>query len=351
MGFNSGFKGLNLNVCYIRCMWLFQDSFCVNEESQSEVMEASALELAEAVLEVEAKWKRRKRKRIMSATDCEERTSENCFKSDSVRSKKRRHRIVTLESSDSEKDEDVNSVSTTAANKGQVQKQIEVPPPKIYMGGVNTSRSSVSGASNIETKFSCMKSVRCESVSTKETETVTVGEGWEWNDWNFDQAELPSCDQFLEEKDSNKHTLIRDSETESLDEKSFSTKRTETVTVSDGWDWNDWNFDQVELPSCDQFFVEKDNKKHALISADATEEKHSLSACSTKVIPKAVRSLNAEFNKETIPTLLSGETERRKLPLVEDDNSVLPPPDSSSAELPKEQGLKSCSTAVLEVSQ
>jgi len=91
----------------------------VNEESQSEVMEASALELAEAVLEVEAKWKRRKRKRIMCATDCEERTSENCFKSDSVRSKKRRHRIVTLESSDSEKDEDVNSVSTTAANKGQ----------------------------------------------------------------------------------------------------------------------------------------------------------------------------------------------------------------------------------------
>jgi hypothetical protein len=332
-------------------MWLFQDSFCVNEESQSEEMEASALEIAEAVLEAEAKWKRRKRKRLMSATDCVEETSENCFKSDSIMSKKRRHRIVTFESSDSEKDEDVNSVSTTAANKGQVQKQIEVPPPKIHMEGVNTNRSSVSGAGNIETQFSCMKSVRCESVATKEIETVTVGEGWDWNDWNFDQAELPSCDQFLEEKDNSKHTLIRDSETEFLDEKSVTTKQTETVTVSDGWDCNDWNFDQVELPSCDQFFVEKDNKENTFISAGATEEKHSLSACSVKVISKAVRSLTAEFNKETVPTLLSGETETRKLPLVEDDNSVLPPPDSSSAELPKEQGMKSHGTAVLEVSQ
>lgn len=265
----------------------------MNEESQSEVMEASALEVAEAVLEAEAKWKRRKRKRIMCATDCVEGTSENCFKSDSFTSKKHRHRIVTLESSDSEKDEDVNNVSTTAANKGQLQKQIEVPPPKIHMGGVNTNRSSVSGAGNIETEFSCMKSVRGESVSTRETETVTVGEGW---------------------------------------------------------DWNDWYFDQVELPSCDQFSVEKDNKKHTFISAGATEEKHSLSACSMKVIPKAVRSLNAEFNKDTVPTLLSSETETRKLPLVEDDNSVLPPPDSSSAELPKEQGMSSYGTAVLEVS-
>ena len=323
----------------------------MNEESQSEEMEASALEVAEAVLEAEAKWKRRKRKRITCATDCVEGTSRNCFKSDSVTRKKRRHRIVTLESSDSEKDEDVNSVSTTAANKGQIQKQIEVPPPKIYMGGVNTNRSSVSGAGNVETQFSCMKSVRCESVSTKEIETVTVGETWDWNDWNFDQVELPSCDQFVEEKDNNKHTLICDSETKSLDEKSVSTKVTETVTVSDGWGWNNWNFDQVELPSCDQFFVEKDNKKRTFISAGATEEKHSLSACSTKVTPKAVRSLNTEFNKETLPTLLSGETETRKLPLVEDDNSVLPPPDSSSAELPKDQGMKSYGTAVLEVSQ
>jgi hypothetical protein len=70
-----------------------------------------------------------------------------------------------------------------------------------------------------------------------------------------------------------------------------------------------------------------------------------------KVIPKAVRSLNAEFNKETVPTLLSGENETRKLQLVEDDNSVLPPPDNSSAELPKEQGMNSYDTAVLEVSQ
>jgi len=31
----------------------------VNEESQSEVMEDSALEVAEAVLEAEAKWKRK----------------------------------------------------------------------------------------------------------------------------------------------------------------------------------------------------------------------------------------------------------------------------------------------------
>ena len=342
-------ESLNLNVCYIQCMWLFQDSFCVNEESQSEVMEASALEVAEAVLEAEAKWKRRKRKRIMCATDCVEGTSENWFKSDSV-TRKKRLRIVTLESSDSEKDEDVNNVSTTAANNGQVQKQIEVTLPKIHMGCVNTNRSRVSGADNIETQFSCVKSVGCESVSTKETETVTTGEGWEWNDWNFDQAELPSCDRFLEEKNNNKHALICDNETKSLDEKSVSTKQNETVTVSDGWDWNDWNFDQVELPSCDQFFVEKDNKKHTFISAGATEEKHSLSACSTKVIPKAVRSLNAEFNRETVPTL-SGETETRKLPLVEDDNSVLPPPASSSAELPKEQGMKSYGTAVLEVSQ
>lgn len=323
----------------------------MNEESQSEVMEDSALEVAEAVLEAEAKWKRRKRKRIMCDTDCVEGTSENCFKSDSFASKKRRHRIVTLESSDSEKDEDVNNVSTTAANKGQVQKQIEVPPPKIHMGDVNTNRSSVSGAGNTETEFSCMKSVRCEPVSTKETETVTVDEGWDWNDWNFDQAELPSCDQFLEEKDNNKHMLICDSETKSLDEKSVSAKQTKTVTVSDGWDSNDWNFDQVELSSGDQFFVEKDNKKHTFISAGATEEKHSLSACSMKVIPKAVRSLNAEFNKETVPTLLSGENETRKLQLVEDDNSVLPPPDNSSAELPKEQGMNSYDTAVLEVSQ
>ena len=322
----------------------------MNEESQSEVMEASALEVAEAVLEAEAKWKRRKRKR-MCATDCVEGTSENCFKSDSIMRKKRRHRIVTLESSDSEKDEDLNNVSTTAANKGQVQNQIEVPPPKIHMGGVNTNRNSVSGAGNIETEFSCMKSVSCESVATKETETVTVGEGWDWNDWNFDEAESPSCDQFLEEKDNNKHTLICDSETKSSVGKSVSTKQAETVTAGDGWDWNDWNFDQVELPSCDQFFVEKDDKKHTFISAGATEEKHSLSACSTKVIPKAVRSLNSEFNKETVPTLLSSETEKRKLPLAEDDNSVLPPPDSSSAELPKEQGMKSYGTAVLEVSQ
>ena len=322
----------------------------MNEESQSEVMEASALEVAEAVLEAEAKWKRRKRKR-MCATDCLEGTSDDCFKSGSFTSKKRRHRIVTLESSDSEKDEDVNNVSTTAANKGQVQKRIEVPPPKIHMGGVNTNGSSVSGAGNIETEFSCMKSVSCESVSTKETERVTVGEGWDWNDWNFDQADLPSCDQFLEEKDNNKHMLICGSETKSLDEKSVSTKQTATVSVSDGWDCNDWNFDQVELPSCDQFVVEKDNKKHTFIFAGATEEQHSLSACSTKVIPKAVRSLNAEFNKETVPNLLSSETETRKLPLVEDDNSVLPPPDSSSAELPKEQGMNSYGTAVLEVSQ
>ena len=332
-------------------MWPFQDSFCVNEESQIEVMEASALEVAEAVLEAESKWKRRKRKRTMCATDCGEETSENCFKSDSFTSKKRRRRIVTLESSGSEKDEDVNNVSTTAASKGQVQKQIVVPPPRIHMGGVNTNSGSVSCAESIETQFSCKKSVSCESVSTKETETVTVGDGWDWNDWNFDQAELPSYDQFIVEKDNNKHMLICDSETKSLDEKSVSTKQTETVTVNDGWDWNDWNFDQVELPSCDKFFVEKDNKKQTFVSAGATEEKDSLSARSTKVTPKAVRSLNAEFNKETVQTLLSDESETRKLPLVENDNAVLPAPDSSSAELPKDQRLKSYDSAVLEVSQ
>jgi hypothetical protein len=332
-------------------MWLFQDSFCVNEELQSEVMEASALEVAEAVLEAESRRKRWKRKRMICASDYGAGTSENCFKSDEIMCRKRRHRIVTLESSDSERDEDINNVNTTAVDTDQVQKQIVLPPPKIHMGGVNINNGSVSGGGSKETEFSCKKSVSYESDSVKETEAVTVGDGWDWNDWNFDQVELPPCDQLSVEKDNKKHQFMFDSETKSLDEKSVSTKQTETVTISDEWDWNDWNFDQAELPSCDQLCVEKDNKKHTIISAGETPEKHSLSTHPVKLIPKAVRSLSAEFNKETIVTSLSGDSETRKLPFVEDVNCALPPPDNSSAELPKEQRLKSFSTTVLEVSQ
>jgi hypothetical protein len=332
-------------------MWLFQDSFCVNEEPQSEVMEASALEVAEAVLEAESKWKRRKRKQMMCASDYGEGTSENCFKSDAVTSKKRRRRLVTLESSDSENNEVVNSISTAAADKVQLQKETVVPSPRIHTGRVNTNSGSISGADNIEAVFSCKKSAGCESLSTKESETVTAGDGWDGSDWNFEQIELPSYDQFFIEKDIKKHTFVCDSKTDCLSEKPLSTKQTGTGTVSNGWDWNDWNFDQAELPSSDQFFVEKDNKKHTFISANESEEKDSLSACSTKLIPKAVRSLSAEFNKETALTSLSGDRETRKFSPVENDNSVLPLPDiSSSTELQKEQEVKSYSTTVLEVS-
>lgn len=92
---------------------LLQDSFCVNEEPQSEEMEASALEVAEAILEAEFKWKRRRRKRkgsssVSDVSDCGEGTSGKNVKSNSIRNNKRYCRIITLESSDSEDFQDVS---------------------------------------------------------------------------------------------------------------------------------------------------------------------------------------------------------------------------------------------------
>ncbi|KDR10200.1 hypothetical protein L798_15613 [Zootermopsis nevadensis] len=90
------------------------DSFCVNEEPQSEEMEASALEVAEAILEAESKWKRRRRRKrkgsssVSDVSDCGEGTSGKNVKSNSIRNNKRYCRIITLESSVSEDFQDVS---------------------------------------------------------------------------------------------------------------------------------------------------------------------------------------------------------------------------------------------------
>ncbi|PSN54642.1 hypothetical protein C0J52_01093 [Blattella germanica] len=86
-----------------------QDSFCVEGEDFTEMMDESILEVAEAVLEAKAKRKKRKRKKANSCSsedsDCVivENVEEN--KKNNVNKHKKRRRIITLSSSDSDEDE------------------------------------------------------------------------------------------------------------------------------------------------------------------------------------------------------------------------------------------------------
>jgi hypothetical protein len=73
--------------------------------------------------------------------------------------------------------------------------------------------------------------------------------------------------------------------------------------------------------------------------------------CSRKLVSKAVRSLSAEFDKETVPTSVSGDSDTRQLAFFGADNSVLSPPDSSIAAFSHQQQFEVLSTTVLEVSQ
>lgn len=301
----------------------------MDEELQSEVMEASALEVAEAILEAESKWKRRRRKRMRSSSgsdmsDCGEGTSGNNIKSDSIRNKKRYCRIVTLESSDSENCQDVS-----------------VPPPKVCTQSVNSdshkNSAGMSSVSNAETEFVCKKSVSHgalskESLSTKEsvskTETMEVGGAvleLDWSDWNFENFASSSCNQVLEKE--KKHTFTCGiNETE---EQSFNLSSKEAEQKS----------------------------KFGSYEAGMNEIGSPVLTCSghsRKLVTKAVRSLNAEFDKEKILTSLSGGSETRQWTHVVADNSVLCLPDNNSAgripstyelsDASKEMQLKSYST-------
>ncbi|XP_023703556.1 uncharacterized protein LOC111862417 isoform X3 [Cryptotermes secundus] len=288
-----------------------EDSFCVNEEPHSEKMESSVLEEAEAILEAKSKWKRKRRKRMRSssASDYGEGTSGNNIKYDASRSKKRRLRIVTIESSDSES-------SSQAVNKISVvvevhhQKEIPVPSPKIHAETVNNAGISDVGKS--ETEFVYKKSISCgvlgkSPVSTKQ-----------------------------------------------------SVCKTETAAVTDELNWSDWNFDSLELSSFKEVFVKKENRK-SVITCNINESKGAeclsvgeegmippVLTCSRKLVSKAVRSLSAEFDKEAVPTAISGDSDTRQLAFVGADNSVLSAPGSSIAALSQEQQFKVLRTTVLE---
>lgn len=319
---------LGLVIC------LFQDSFCVDEEPQSELMEASALEVAEAILEAESKWKRRRRKRMRLSSgsdksDDGEGNSGNSIKSDSVRNKKRYCRIVTLESSDSDKCHDVS-----------------IPPPEVHTHTVNSgshkNSAEVSSVSNPEIEFVCEKSfshgaLSKESVSTKESvckaETVEVDGAvleLDWSDWNFENFELSSSKQALEKE--KKHTFtcgINETEEHSFN---LSTVEAEQKRKFDS--------DEMEMNGTGSPIL----------------------TCSGHSRTKAVRSLNAEFDKEKLLTSLCGGSETRQRTHVVPDKSVLCPPDNNSARripstheltgVSKEMQLKSYSTtsiAALEV--
>jgi hypothetical protein len=294
-------------VCFqlVFVICFLQDSFCVNEEPQSEMMEASALEVAEAILEAESKWKRRKRKRMRSSSgsdmsDCGEGTSINSINFDSNRNRKRYCRIVTLESSGSENSQDVL-----------------VPAPKACTQSVNpdnhNSSGRISSVSNSETKFVYKKSVsheasRKESLSTKEnvskTETMEVDAvvKLDWSDWNFENFELSSCNQDSEEK--KKHTV-----TSGINE---TKEHVFNLTSEAAEQKSKFCSDEVGMNEIGSPIL-------------------SCSGHSRKLVSKAVHPLCAEFDKEAVETSLSGATETGQLKIMGANNFVLRLPDNSSA--------------------
>jgi hypothetical protein len=274
---------------------LFQDSFCVNEEAYSEKMEASVLEQAEAVLEAKSKWKRRKRKRtrLCSASDYGEGTSGGNIKCDA--SRKRRRRIVTLESSDSDSNSQaVNKVSASCVER--VQEQIPIRSPKIHTGIVNTNSALIDSECMYKKSSGC-GALGESCVSTKK-----------------------------------------------------SVSKTEAVAVTDEWDCGDWNFHNLELPSFKKVCVEREREKRTVI-CDSNETREAKCIVPPRTfVSKVVRSLSAQFDKETIPTSVPGDSVPRQLACTDAGKSVLSPPESSIAGLPQEQHLKVLNTTVLEVS-
>lgn len=290
----------------------------MNEELHSEKMETSVLEEAEAILEAKSKWKRRRRKRMRSssASDYEGRTSGNNVKYDASRSKKRHLRIVMMESSDSESSsQDVNKASNSCVERVQFQKEISIPLPKIHTETVNASSAGISSVSNSEIEFVYKKSIGCGA----------------------------------------------------LGESSMSTKpsisKTETVAVTDELNWSDWNFDNLESSSFKEVVIKKENRNpEVTCGINQNKEAECLSLgeegiispvlpCSRKLVSKAVRSLSAEFDKETVPISVSDDSDTRQLAFIGADNSVLSPSDSSITALSREQQFEVLSTTVLEVSQ
>jgi hypothetical protein len=281
-------------------------------------MEASVLEEAEAILEAKSKWKQRRRKRMRSssASDYGEGTSGNNIKYDASRSKKRHLRIVTMESSDSESSSQaVNKASSSCVEMVHLQKEIPIPLPKIHTETVNANNAGISGVGNSETEYVYKKSISCGAL-----------------------GESPG---------STKQSICK----------------TKTVAVSDELNWSDWNFDSLELSSFKEIFVKKENRKPMVTCGNnETKEAECLSldeegmvpsavTCSRKLVSKAVRSLSAEFDKETVPTSGSGDSDTRQLAFVGADNSVLSPPEGSIAALSQEQQFQVLSTTILEVSQ
>lgn len=290
----------------------------MNEEPHSEKMEASVLEEAEAILEAESKWKRKRRKRMRSssASDYGEGTSGNNNKYDASRSKKRRLRIVSMESSGSESSSQaVNEGSSSCLGRVHLQKGIPIPSPKTHTETVYANSAGISGVGNSDSEFVCKKSIGFGALGKSPVLT--------------------------------KQNVCK----------------TETVAVTDELNWSDWNFDSLELSSFKEVFVKKENRK-PMVTCGINETKKAeclnlgeegmvppVLACSRKLVSKAVRSLSVEFDKETVPTSMSGDSDTRQLAFVGADNFVLSPPESSIAALSQEQQFQVLSTTALEVSQ
>jgi hypothetical protein len=273
-------------------------------------MEVSVLEQAEAILEAKSKWKRRKRKRMSSssASDYGEGTSGSNIKRDASRSKKR-CRIVTVESSDSDSNsQTANKASVSCVDR--VQEQIPTVAPKIRTESVNTNSAGISNVGNTDAECMYKASVGCGALGESRAPT-----------------EKSVC-------------------------------KPEVVAVTDEWDWDDWNFDNLELSSFKEACVKREHGK-LTVACDDNETKKGKCLSSgkggmvppRKLVPKAVRSLSAEFDREAIQTSVSDNSVPRQWVFIDAGNPVLSPPESSIAALSEQQQFEALSTTVLEVSQ
>jgi hypothetical protein len=347
-------------------------------------MEVSALEEAEAELEAKSKWKRRKRKRTRSCSgsDCGEGTSGGNIKHGASRNKKRRLRIVTVESSDSDSNSHaVNKRSTSCVER--VQEQIPVLSPKVRTEAINTNSAGILSLGYLDSEFTYKKSIGCRAlgqstVSSKRNvckpEAVAISD--EPTKKNVCSTEAVDVSGESTKKNvcrteavdvSDESTEKNVCRTEAVDVSDESTKknecRTEAVDVRDEWDLSDWNFDNLDLSPAKEVFVEKDHAKLVITcDTNGTRASKCLSSgemgmvppvltCSRKLVSKAVRSLSAEFDKEILPTSLSGDGIARQLAVIDAHNSKFSLPEHSVAGLSQEQKFEVLNTTVLKVSQ
>ncbi|XP_069691235.1 Fanconi anemia group M protein isoform X2 [Periplaneta americana] len=166
-----------------------EDSFCVVEEPHSERWEASALEVAEALLEEESRWKRRKRKQKRQNSDSD------VDEDRAIRNKKHHRRIVMAVSSDSE--DDNKHISNTV----QKQSHNRIPPSP---ENTRDQKERMTSECNTEIKriSSHEPQLKKECVITVDDKNIDdIIEGLDVSGW--DDFDFPSLHEDYGVEDSN----------------------------------------------------------------------------------------------------------------------------------------------------